>query len=73
MDSPRGNVYQTGWAFTGFCEEGRGSKRHEVSVPIGVYSTYALGAESADAWMKSVPAPLRWEGDKLYEELEDAK
>jgi hypothetical protein len=62
---------QTGWAFTGYYDQGRGSKRHEVRVPIGVFSTYALGVCSANAWMKTATSPVRWEGEKIYEACDE--
>lgn len=62
---------QTGWAVTGFYESGRGSKRHEVAVPIGVFSEYALARCSGNAWMKTATSPLRWELEKIYEDCDE--
>jgi len=50
-------------------ETGRGSERHVVRVPIGVYGSYRDGAAHANAWMKSCAGALRWEGERLYKEL----
>lgn len=60
-----------GWTFTGFYLKGRGSKRHEVSVPIGNFAVYAIGRDYADEWMKNATSPTRWEGEKHYEHLEE--
>jgi len=67
MSNPKGNVKQTGWGFIGVLGVGK----DERQVPIGVYSKYRDGAASANAWLKSTPGAVRWEGEKLYEELED--
>ena len=57
------------WGFVGFFEQGRGSKRHEVRFPIGVYGSYRDGAAMANAWLKSQAGALRWEGERLYKTL----
>jgi hypothetical protein len=59
------------WGFVGYMEKGRGSKRHEVSVPIGVYGSYRDGAAHANAWMKATAGALRWEGQRLYRPMSD--
>ena len=57
------------WGFVGFMEQGRGSKRHEVRVPIGVYGSYRDGAAHANAWMKATAGAVRWDGERLYKPL----
>ena len=66
---PKGNVSQTGWAFVGYLKVGKIEQRF----PIGVYTKYCDGAAQANAWMRQEKRALRWEGDKMYEELPDAK
>ena len=66
---PKGNVVQTGWAFVGFYTAGS----CECSLPIGVYTKYCDGAAQANAWMRQEKRAVRWEGNKIYEELPDAK
>ena len=68
MTNPKGNVVQTGWSFIGVLGL---LGKNERQVPIGVYSKYRDGAASANAWLKSTTNAVRWEGEKLYEELED--
>lgn len=66
-EEPKGNVTQTGWAFVGYYTRGK----CECSFPIGVYTKYCDGAAQANAWMRHQNNSLRWEGSKIYEELED--
>jgi len=52
-------------------ERGRGSKRHEESIPLGVYKTYRDGAAKANAWLKATSGSLRWEAERIYKPLTD--
>ena len=54
------------WAFIGYVQDKKGPER---AIPIGVYSCWANGRTQANAWMKSTPNAVRWEGERLYEPL----
>jgi hypothetical protein len=56
------------WGFVGVVQDKTGPERE---IPIGVYSCYAVGRTHANAWMKSTPNAVRWEGQRLYKPLED--
>ena len=43
----------------------------EVGLQIGTYSSYRDGAAHANSWMRDTPEALRWEGEAVYEEMED--
>jgi len=63
VDSP---CVRTGdWGFVGVVQDG---KTDERSVPIGVYSNYALGRAQANAWLSSTRNAVRWEAVPMYEE-----
>jgi chitodextrinase len=71
MKNPKGNVVQTGWAFVGFI----GDAKTQVATqqfPIGVYTNYCDGRAQANSWMNQEKRAIRWEANKIYEELEDA-
>ena len=60
-----------GWACVGFVEEGRGSKRTEVSVPIGVYTLYQQAMMAGYAWKKAANDSARFEIERLYEDCDE--
>lgn len=56
------------WGFVGYVQDKKGPER---AIPIGVYSCYGDGRAQANAWMKATPNAVRWEGQCLYEEIQD--
>jgi hypothetical protein len=69
MENPKGLVTNVGWGFTGYFTNVKNLQK----VPIGVFSQYRDGAASANAWMRSTPNAIRWEAEKLYEEIDGGK
>ena len=67
MSNPKAVVQMSGWAFVGYLMAGKQEQRF----PIGVYTKYCDGAAQANAWMRQEKRGLRWEAEKLYEELVD--
>ena len=54
------------WGFIGYLSDG-------TPIPIGTYSSYRDGVAHANSWLNSTSRAERWEGQPLYEEVNDAE